>query len=108
MCRPRPLSDRIFDRNIAVTGFFVIVGGTSPGGDSPINAEHRAAYAPRRDTQSDDPHTHVDQADHGHVVQQTIGGVGGSVPFIDTSSRDAANAVAIRARSDFNMAVHAV
>jgi len=36
------------------------------------------------------------------------GGNRGSDPFIDTSARDAANAVAIRAHYDHDMAVHAV
>ena len=98
-------------KNVAVTSVFVIAGGALPGGVSALRGEHQAVIAPRRETQADDPHTHVDQADGCHIVQQTIAGLGGnrsSVPFIDSSVMDAANIVAIRARHDFSMAAHRV
>jgi len=87
----------------------ILVAGTLPSVDFPINVQLKHTLSRRRDcTQSEEPHNHVDQADQDHTAQQTMGANRGSDPFIDTSARDAANAVAIRAHYDHDMAVHAV
>jgi hypothetical protein len=99
------------NRNLTAAASMILVAGTLAPGDSPTKTERQPKYARRRDAQADEPHTHVDKADHGPAAQQTIGAIGPQgegVPFIDTSARDAANAVAIQAQHDRNMAIRRV
>jgi hypothetical protein len=99
-------------KNIVAVGFLA-VGPTMVGPSLNCSENPTAqAIATRRETDSDVPHTHIENIEPDPLISHTLSALGASgnrnEPFIPSSAMDAANVVAVRACYDRSRAAYQV